>query len=335
MRRLFTGRLIKGLLWIAAVLAIGWSALALYYASGVKPEWTRLALALAPPVIAIIGAWKLRRFLALLLAGAIFASVLAWWLTITPSNDRDWQPDVARLAYATFDGDKVTIHNIRDFDYRTETDYTVRYYDKTLDLKNIRGIDIVSSYWAGELIAHLFLSFGFADGEHIAISIEIRKEKSESYSTLAGFFRQYEIIYVAGSERDLIGLRTNYRRPAEDVYVYHTRAAPATARRMFVSYLRTMNHLVDHPEFYNTLTTNCTTVIVMHTVVNPSPMPRSWKILASGLFPEYAYELGYLDDSMPFRELKQRSHVNERARAADKAEDFSARIRAVAPASKP
>jgi hypothetical protein len=324
-------RLIKGLPWIAGALAIGWSALALYYASGMTPEWARFALALAPVVIALIAAWRLRGIATLLICAVIFGGVLGWWLSITPSNDRDWQPDVARLAYATFDGDKVTIHNVRDFDYRTETDYTPRYYDKTVDLNDIRTIDIVSSYWAGELIAHLFLSFGFADGEQIAISIETRKEKSEAYSTLAGFFRQYEIIYVAASERDLIGLRTNYRQPPEDVYVYRTRATPAGARRMFEGYLRIMNYLVDHPEFYNTLTTNCTTVIAMHTQANPSPMPRSWKILASGLFAEYAYELGYLDDSIPFRQLKQRVHVNERARAAGKADDFSAQIRAGMP----
>ena len=326
--------LIKGLLWIAGVLAIGWSALALYYASGMTPEWARFALALAPVVIALIAAWRLKGIATLLICAVIFGGVLGWWLSITPSNDRDWQPDVARLAYGTFDGDKVTIHNVRDFDYRTETDYTPRYYDKTVDLNDIRTIDIVSSYWAGELIAHLFLSFGFADGEQIAVSIETRKEKSESYSTLAGFFRQYEIIYVVGAERDLIGLRTNFRQPPEDVYVYRTRATPAGARRMFEGYLRVMNYLVDHPEFYNTLTTNCTTVIAMHTQANPAPMPTSWKILASGLFAEYAYELGYLDDSIPFRELKQRAHVNERARAAGKADDFSAQIRAGMPLRK-
>jgi Domain of unknown function (DUF4105) len=327
-------RLIKAILWIAAVLAIGWSALALYYASGVTPEWARIALALGPPVIALVAAWRLRGIAVFLICAVVFGGVLGWWLSITPSNDRDWQPDVARLAYATFDGDKVTIHNIRDFDYRTETDYTPRYFDKTVDLNDIRTIDIVSSYWAGELIAHLFLSFGFADGEQIAISIETRKEKTESYSTLAGFFRQYEIIYVVGAERDLIGLRTNFRRPPEDVYVYRTRATPAGARRMFESYLRVMNYLVDHPRFYNTLTTNCTTVIAMHTQANPSPMPTSWKVLASGLFAEYAYELGYLDSSLPFRELKQQAHVNARANAAGAAEDFSARIRAGTPAPK-
>jgi len=324
-------RLIKGLLWIAGALAVGWSALALYYASGIAPEWARIALALAPPLIALIAAWRLKGIGTLLVCAVVFGGVLGWWLSIAPSNNRDWQPEVAKLSYATFEGDKVTIHNIRDFEYRTETDFTPRYYDKTVDLNDVRTIDIVSSYWSGELIAHLFLSFGLADGEQIAVSIETRKEKSEAYSTLAGFFRQYEILYVAGSERDLIGVRTNFRQPPEDVYVYRTRATAAGARRMFEGYLRVMNYLVDHPEFYNTLTTNCTTVIAMHTQANPSPMPRSWKILASGLFAEYAYELGYLDDSIPFRELKQRAHVNARAKAAGAADDFSKQIRAGSP----
>lgn len=327
-------RLLRGLLWIAGALAIGWSALALYYASGLTPDWARLALALAPPVVALIAVWRLRGLGALLVVGVIFAGVLGWWLSIAPSNDRDWQPDVAKLAYATFDGSKVTIHNIRDFEYRTETDFTPRYVDRTVNLDDIRTIDVVSSYWSGELIAHLFLSFGFADGEQIAVSIETRKEKTEAYSTLAGFFRQYELVYVVATERDLIGVRTNHRRPPEDVYVYRTDATPASARFLFVDYLRAMNDLVEHPEFYNTLTTNCTTVIVMHTRANPSAIPRSWKILASGLFPEYLYELGYLDESIPFRELKQRAHVNARANAAGSADDFSAQIRAGMPGPK-
>ncbi len=327
-------RLIKGLLWIAGALAIGWSALALYYASGLTPEWARLALALTPPVAALIAVWRLRGLGALLVVGVIFAGVLGWWLSIAPSNDRDWQPDVAKLAYATFDGNRVTIHNIRDFEYRTETDFTPRYVDRTVNLDDIRTIDVVSSYWSGELIAHLFLSFGFADGEQIAVSIETRKEKTEAYSTLAGFFRQYELVYVVATERDLIGVRTNHRRPPEDVYVYRTAAQPAGARRLFTDYLRTMNQLVEHPEFYNTLTTNCTTVIVMHADAIQDVIPRSWKVLVSGLFPEYLYELGYLDASVPFRELKQRAHVNARAQSAGGADDFSAQIRAGMPGPK-
>lgn len=319
--------LLKFLLWIAGGLGIGWSTLALYYASGVTPLWARTALALAPPAVALLAAWLLSGSVALLVAAAIFTAVLAWWLSIKPSNDRDWQPEVAKLATVRFDKDTVTIRNIRDFDYRTETDFTPRYYDRTVSLDAIRTIDIVSVYWTGELIAHLFLSFGFADGEQIAISIETRREKTQAYSALAGFFRHYEIVYVVGSERDLIGVRANHRRPPEDVYVYRTRTTPAGARRLFVDYLHALNRLAEHPEFYNTLTTNCTTVIAMHTQANPRPMPTSWKLFASGLFAEYAYELGYLDDSMPFRELRQRAHVNARANAAGAADDFSAQIR--------
>ncbi len=327
-------RLLKGLLWIAVALAIIWSALALYYASGVTPELARIALAVVPPLAAIVAAWRLRGIAAIIACAVIFAVVLTWWLSLKPSNDRNWQRDVAELPYATFDKNKVTVHNIRDFAYRTETDFTPRYYSRTVDLNDIRTVDIVSVYWAGDLIAHLFLSFGFEGGEQIAISIETRKEVGEAYSSLAGFFRQYELIYVAGSERDLIGVRTTYRRPPEDVYVYRTRATPIGARRLFVDYLRSMNALIEHPQFYNTLTTNCTTVLALHTQANPSPMPRSWKILVSGLFPEYAYELGYLDDSIPFRELRRRGYVNERARAADGADDFSARIRVGIPTPK-
>jgi hypothetical protein len=322
-------------LWIGAAVAIGWSALALYYASRATPEWARLALAPVPTVVALVAAWRFSTLPALFVSALLFAGVLGWYLSIQPSNGRDWQADVAKLPYATFAGSKVTVHNIRDFEYRSEFDYTPRYYDRTVNLNDIRTVDIVSVYWAGELIAHLFLSFGFEGGEQIAISIETRKEKSESYSTLAGFFRQYELIYVVGSERDLIGLRTNYREPREDAYVYRTRATPLAARRLFLDYMKSINDLLEHPQFYNTLTTNCTTVLAMHTQANPRPIPMSWKVLAPGLLAEYAYELGYLDDSIPFRELKRRAHVNARANAAGTADDFSAQIRAGLPVPKP
>ena len=325
---------VRVVLRIAAVLAIGWSMLALYYASGVTPGEARIVLALAPAVVVVVVAWRLGTFPALLVSAALFAGVLAWFLAIEPLNDRDWQPDVAKLPYATFAGSQVTVHNIRDFEYRKEFDYTPRYYDRTVDLNDIRTVDIVSVYWASDLIAHLFLSFGFEGGERIAISIETRKEKSEAYSTLAGFFRQYELVYVVASERDLIGLRTNYREPREDVYVYRTRATPLGARRLFLDYMKSINDLLERPEFYNTLTSNCTTVLAMHTQANPRPMPTSWKILASGLFAEYAYELGYLDDSIPFSELRQRAYVNPRANEAGDADDFSQRIRVGIPTPK-
>ncbi len=269
--------------------------------------------------------WRSRAIAAYL---ALFALLMMWWRGIEPSNERDWQTDVAVLPYAEIEGDVVTVHNIRNFDYRSETDYTPAYYDKRFDLRKLEGADLVAVYWMGPAIAHIFVSFAFAGGDHLAISIETRKEKGESYSTLRGFFRQYELYYVVADERDVIRLRTNYRNdPPEDVYVYRVQGPLENVRRVFLEYINEINELQVRPKFYNTLTTNCTTAIWLHTLVNPGHLPFSWKILASGYVPEYAYEAGRLDTSLPFPELKRRAHINARAKAADGAADFSRLIR--------
>jgi hypothetical protein len=281
--------------------------------------------------MAIIGL-TLRRWRSRALAAyfALFALLMLWWRGIEPSNERDWQPDVAVRPYADIEDDVVTVHNIRNFDYRSETDYTPAYYDRRFDLRKLEGADLVAVYWMGPAIAHIFVSFAFAGGDHLAVSIETRKEKGESYSTLKGFFRQYELYYVVADERDVIRLRTNYRNdPPEDVYIYRLQSPLENVRRVFLEYMSKINVLQTHPEFYNTLTTNCTTGIWLHTLVNPEHLPFSWKILASGYVPEYAYEAGRLDTSLPFSELKRRAHINARAKAADGAADFSRLIREV------
>jgi hypothetical protein len=281
--------------------------------------------------MAIIGL-TLRRWRSRALAAyfALFALLMLWWRGIEPSNERDWQPDVAVRPYADIEDDVVTVHNIRNFDYRSETDYTPAYYDRRFDLRKLEGADLVAVYWMGPAIAHIFVSFAFAGGDHLAVSIETRKEKGESYSTLKGFFRQYELYYVVADERDVIRLRTNYRNdPPEDVYIYRLQSPLENVRRVFLEYMSKINVLQTHPEFYNTLTTNCTTGIWLHTLVNPEHLPFSWKILASGYVPEYAYEAGRLDTSFPFSELKRRAHINARAKAADGAADFSRLIREV------
>jgi hypothetical protein len=263
--------------------------------------------------------------------------VLLWrWTAIEPSNDRDWQPETARLAYADIAGDEVTLHNIRNFDYRTETDFTPAYYDKTLDLGKLESVDLIASYWMGPAIAHVFLSFGFGDSGHVAISIEARKEKREGYSSIEGFFRQYELYYVVADERDVIRVRTNYRRdPPEDVYLYRLRGTAEDARRMFLDYLGEINLLKEQPEFYNTVTTNCTANLWLHSrVVSRHPL-YSWRILVSGHVPELLYDKGRLDNTLPFAELRRRSRINDLALAADKAEDFSRRIRGNLPGVTP
>jgi hypothetical protein len=209
-----------------------------------------------------------------------------------------------------------------------------RYDDRTFDLRQLDAVDLIAVYWAGEAIAHIMVSFGFA-GEHVAISIETRKEKGEAYSSLAGFFRRYELIYVVGDERDLIRVRTDYRQPQEQVYLYRTRASPATARRLFLEYVAKINRLKETPEFYNTLTTNCTTDVWMLVRALAGRLPLDWRILLSGYFPEYVYDLGSLDTRVPFAELKAASLINERAHGADHDPAFSARIREGLPRPPP
>ena len=221
----------------------------------------------------------------------------------------------------------ITIHNLRNFEYRSETDFDVRWEKRTYDFSKLDSLDVIAVYWAGKPIAHIMLSFGFEGKDYMAVSIETRKESGESYSTLAGFFRQYELYYVVADERDVVRVRTTYRRPQEDVYIYRVRGPRENLRRIFLDYLRSINELHERPGFYNTLTTNCTTSILFHTRVNAESPPLSWKVLLSGYVPDYLYELGRLDTALPFAELEKISRVNKRAHAADRDPAFSQRIR--------
>lgn len=322
-----------GLAGLAMVSAGAWGALVLYYL-GPGPEHVRIVMAWGFALIGLAAVLTLfmRSARAFAAIGLLMALLPVWvvWASAKPSNDRDWQTEVAVLPYATIDGDLVTIHNIRDFDYRTETDFTPSYYDRTFDLNRLDRIDLVASYWMGPAIAHLFLTFGFGS-DHLAVSVEARKDRTRPYATLPGFFRQYELVYVVGDERDLIRVRTNYRRdPPEDVYLYRIHGPIENGRRVFLDYMRDVNEVREHPRFYNTLTTNCTTMILAHTAVNPGHLPYSWKVLLSGYAPEYAYSMGRLDQSVTFEELRRRAHINAAAQAADQVPDFSRRIRAMA-----
>jgi hypothetical protein len=260
---------------------------------------------------------------------ALFIILLAWWLSITPSNDRAWQAEVARLPHATIEGDLVTVHDVRNFAYRSETDFTPAYYTRSYDLRKLAGVDLFSIYWMGPAIAHTIISFDFGDQGHLAVSIEARKEEGEGYSSVKGFFRQYELIYIVADERDVIRLRTSYRNdPPEDVYLYRLQGTPENARRFFLAYIEAINDISEQPRFYNTLTANCTNIIWVHSLVNPGHLPFSWKLLASGYAAEYLYSKGRLDTGTSFAELTQSGHINQTARAAGEAADFSSRIRA-------
>jgi len=259
----------------------------------------------------------------------LFIAVLGWWwFAVSPSNERQWQPDLAKLPYATINGDIVIVHNIRNVDYRSEFDYKPAYYTKTFDLNKLEGIDLLAVYWMGPAIAHTIVSFNFGNKDYLAVSIEARKELNEGYSTIKGFFRQYELIYIVADERDVIRLRTNYRKdPPEEVYLYRLKGSKENARRLFLEYLRKINELHEKPAFYNTLLDNCTTDIWFNTLVNTGHLPFSWKILLSGYVPEYLYESNKLDTRLPFDQLQRQAHINPVAQAADQSIDFSQRIR--------
>ena len=323
------------LVLLLMLAAAAWGVLALRYWDHANPTLRRVMVAVwAIAAVALLAGFLLRRWRWRSLAAfaALFALLVACWTAIEPSNDRVWETENSVLAWATIDGDRITLHNIRNFDYRTETDFTPAYYDRSFDLRQLDAVDLFSVYWMGPAIAHVFLSFGFADGNHVAFSIETRREQGEAYSSVAGFFRQYELYYAVGDERDLVRLRTNYRHdPPEQVYLYPLRGTVEGGRQLFLEYLRHLNALRQRAEWYNTLTSNCTNSIWLLTRINPAHLPYSWKILASGHLPEYLYEHGKLDTSVPFEELRRRAYINPRAEAADQAPDFSQRIRAGMP----
>jgi hypothetical protein len=328
---------LTGLSILALLLAIFtcWGVLALYYfdSLGVLVRVSLAALFGAVGLIATVLIYlPVRRMRFLTLFAVASAVLLFFWSNIAPSNSRAWKPGVAVLPEASFAGNRVSIHNIRNFDYRTESDFTVAYYDRTVDLDRLDSVDLLASYWSGPAIAHVIVSFGFRDGPPVAISIERRDERDEDYSTIKGLFKQYELFYVVADERDVVRLRTNIRRdPPEQVYLYRLSGHRADARRLFLEYMREVNSLRKQPRFYNTLTANCTTSIWLNARVNPGHVPFSWKILLSGYLPEYLYERGRLDRTGSFAELQRRSVINPTAVAANRATDFSRRIRAGLP----
>ncbi len=266
-------------------------------------------------------------------AAGLVALVTLWWFSLQPRNDRDWQGDVAREPWAEVNGDLVTIHNVRNFDYRPDNrsgEKDPRWETRTVRLSQLTGIDAFLNFWGVSWMAHPILSFQFKDTPPIAVSVETRKEKGEDYSALGGLYRQYELIYVVADERDVIRLRSNYR-DGEEVYLYRTTMPPAEVRERFLEYIRSMNELHAHPRWYNAITANCTTTIRSQRSI-AARSPWDLRILKNGHIDEMFYQRGLLSTGgLPFGELKQRALINPAAMAADQDPEFSRRIRAGRP----
>ena len=264
--------------------------------------------------------WIVRGVYALALIAA-----LLWWTSIKPSFDHEWAPDVEHIVTGTRDGDIVTLQNVRNFDWKTETAFTPRWETRSYDLSKIESVDLFLSYWAGPAIAHTLVSFGFEDGQHVVFSAEIRKEKGESFSSIGGFFKEFDLALIAADERDIIRLRTNIR--GEDVYLYPVHMPKAGMRALFLSYLETGNHLAEVPTFYNTVTTNCTTVVFQLLRALDPALPFDYRILLSGYLPSYIYQNQGFSTGLSEAEFRRRAAISALGIAAGDSPDFSRAIR--------
>jgi hypothetical protein len=312
---------------VAIVLSTAWAALALWYRLP-APDLAKALVACLFVLLglaAAIGLFTVWRVHALALFVIGFAAVLVWWNTIVPSNHAEFAPDVARQVTGARDGDVLTLTNVRDFDWRSNTDFTERWTTRSYDLSKLKTLDLFMSYWAGPEMAHVIMSFGFEGGEQLAWSVEVRRQNGGQFSPIADLFKANPLVIVAADERDVVGVRSNVR--GEDVQLYRLNVKPSDARALLLGYVADANALAETPRFYNSITTNCTTVIfkMMRAVGDVSPF--DWRLIVNGYLPEYAYARGALDGSLSMQELRSRSHIAQRALAVGLTDDFSRDIR--------
>jgi hypothetical protein len=322
------GWLIAVIWFLCQAALIAWATLAIYY-SNLPSAALRAGLAGAFAAFAVWALWLSRQRRMAAIAIVLFLGVAAWWITIRPSHDRPWRPEVAVMPRAFIDGDHVRLNGVRNFDYRTRNDFTVRYEEREVLLSHLTGLDFYVSYFMPGPVGHTFLSFIFDNAPPLSISIETRPEVGESFAPVASLFKQFELIYVVGDERDLVGVRANYRHEA--VYLYHLNTSPDDARRLLLVYLARINELAGRPEFYHLLTNSCTINIVRYANAAGRVGRLDVRHLLNGLIDGYLYYSGRIDTTLPFEELRRRSLINEAAQAADNAPDFSERIRASLP----
>lgn len=331
--------LFKPLGWIWTALrfliqlaALIWAFGAIYW-SNLPWGWARLALALAFLAFGIYASWVKPNLRKLLVFAGLLLVVFAWYLSIRPSNDWNWRTDVAVLPRAVIDGDRVLLKNVRDFDYRTRDDFTVRYEDREVLVSHLTAIDFFVSYWMPGPVAHTFVSFVFDNAAPVSVSIEARPEVGRGFEPIASIFKQFGLIYVVADERDLVRVRTNFR--GEDVYLYRIQTTPDRAQELFRVYLNRINQLADRPEFYRLLSNSCTINIVRYARKMGKLEDFDIRFWLNGYSDRGLYRAGLLYPGLPFAELRRRSRINETARAADDGADFSERIRTSLPLGKP
>jgi Domain of unknown function (DUF4105) len=322
-------RWLRAVIWfVLRALMVAWATLAIYYSNLPWPE-ARLGLAVAFAAFATWSLWLSSRRCDRVAFVLVFAGIAAWWVTIPPSHHRDWRPEVAVMPRAFIDGDRVRITGVRNFEYRSRNDFTVRYEEREVSLSHLSGLDFYVSYWSEGLVAHTFVSFIFDNAPPLSISIETRPEVGEGFDPIPSLFKQFELIYVVGDEHDIVGVRTTYRR--ETVYLYRLNAPVDQDRKLFLVYLDRINELADRPEWYHLLSNSCTINIIRYLNAAGRKGRFDMRHLFNGRIDSYLYHSGRIDTSLPFDELRRRSLINAAAQAAEEAPDFSDRIRAGLP----
>ncbi|WP_413991655.1 DUF4105 domain-containing protein [Labrys okinawensis] len=318
------------ILALFVALTAFWGTLALWYRLpfGEIARYSIPALWVVLALVALRGC-AFSRWRQLIPYAVALAALLVWWQTIGPRSDKDWSPDVARQYTSTMEGSTVRVTNVRDFEWRSDTDFTQHWEERSYDLDTITRVDLFTSTWGNPAIAHTMISFGFADGRYLAFSVEVRRQKGEAYSAVSGLFKQNELVAIAADERDVIRVRSNVR--GEDVQIFNLRTSPARAREALVYFLSMGNRLARQPRFYNTATTNCTTVpFYLARKLNPT-LPLDWRVLVSGYLPDYLYDIGALTHQVSLSELRDKGRITERAKAADQSANFSQAIRESVP----
>jgi hypothetical protein len=306
---------------LVPLLTAGWATAALWFDSTYPELFAALfVIAVAASLFVFRRSWQRVGALTLLSLG-----VLCWWLQITPSNTRNWQEDVSRLPSVDLRGDQVTFHNVRNFEYRSDSDYTPHWESRTYKLSDLRGVDLYLSDWGSPGIVHTIASWDFGPGQHLAISIETRKEIGETYSAIRGFFRQYELYYVVADERDVVGVRAQFRD--EKLHLYRLRIPPAAAGAILLSYVESINQLQQEPQWYNALTANCTTSIRLHTKSAGVAKALNWRLFVNKYIDELLYMRESVTTAIPLEELRERSDITAEAKAAASDSKFSEIIR--------
>jgi hypothetical protein len=311
----------------AIALSAAWGACALWYRASHETPLKVLSAALwSAFAFGVLGAlWQGRAILGLATYGIGFLGLLVWWCRLRPSNDRIWADDVAQMTTGTVSGNIVNLQNVRNFAWRTNSDYTQRWETRSYELDRLDSVDMIMSYWTGRMIAHMLISFGFHGGGYVAFSVEVRREKRQGFSEVGGFFKEFELSVIAADERDVIRVRTNVR--GEDAFLYRLVMPAAAMRSLFLGYVEQANRLVRAPRFYNTITVNCTTLVFHMMKRIAGGLPMSYRVLLSGYMPEYVYSIGHLDSRYSLAQLRERGHITERAKRADLSATFSEDIR--------